>query len=78
MYADGRVEVRVGRCHDRRHRPARRQARHENATRIDVVFGHYLAGDAGNERGLPLVPLLVCCLEPVPALGWVGTRSFAG
>jgi hypothetical protein len=78
MDADGRVEVGVRRRHDRGHRPSRRQPRHVDPVGIVVIRGHHPARDAGDERGLSLIPPLVSGLEPVPALRGVGGGGLRG
>ena len=67
MDADRRVEVGIGRPHDRRRRPAGREPGDVDAPRVDRVLAHDLAGDAGDQRGLAPVAPLVGGAEPVPA-----------
>jgi hypothetical protein len=52
MDAHRGVQVGVGRAQDHAHGRARRQPGDEDPARIDVIGGHDLAGEAGQERGL--------------------------
>lgn len=72
MHAYRRVEIRISLSHDCRSRTARRQSRDIDATRIDPVVFHDLARDAGDERRLTLIALLIAPLEPVPTLRGIG------
>lgn len=72
MHAYRRVEIRISLSHDCRRRTARRQSRDIDATRIDPVVFHDLARDAGDERRLTLIALLIAPLEPVPTLRGIG------
>src|SRR5205807_6136157 len=67
MYADRGIQVGIGRAHDRGHGPAGRHPRDVDALRINLVGGHHLLGDAGDQRRLALAAALVSGLEPVPA-----------
>ena len=74
MHADRGVEIGVGRAHDGRRRAAGREPGDIDAPRVDRVVAHDLAGDAGDQRGLARVALLVARAEPVPALRRVRGR----
>ena len=78
MHADRGVEIGIGRPHDGSRRAAGGQPGDVDAPRIDRVVAHDLAGDAGDQRGLAPIALLVAGAEPVPALLGVGGRRLPG
>jgi hypothetical protein len=78
MHADGGVEIRVGHPHDGGGGPSGGKARDMDAPGIDGIVAHDLPGDAGDQRRLSPLPLLVGRAEPVPAFGVVGRRRLCG
>jgi len=72
--ADGGVQIRIRRSHDRRHRSSRRHPSDIHPVRVDRVGGHDLPRHRGQDRGLTALPSLVSNLEPVPAPLAIGVR----
>ena len=72
MHSDPGVELRVGRGHHRRHGAASGESGDIHPGRVDLVVGHDLAGDAGDDRRLARACLLVGGGEPVPVAAAVG------
>ena len=63
MDADGRIEVRVSRTHDRRGGATGREPGDIDASWLDREVAHDLTRDAGDQRGLAAIPLLVAALN---------------
>src|SRR6185312_860291 len=68
MHPDCSVEIRIGHRHDGGRRSAGREPSDIDASRVDRVVAHDLAGDACDQGGLALAALLVAWTEPVPTL----------
>ena len=62
MNADGCIQIGIGGSHDDRHRAAGRQTCYIDASRIDVIGIDNFPRDAGNQRRLTLVALLIDCM----------------
>ena len=77
MHAHRGVEIGIGLRHDGGRRTAGGQPGDVDTPRVDRVVAHDLAGDAGDQRGLALIALLVAGAEPVPALLGVGRLRLA-
>jgi hypothetical protein len=78
MDADGGVEVGIRSAHDHRHRSASGHPGHVDTPGIYVLRGRDLARDAGYDRRLAHLALLVFRLEPVPAPLPVGFGGLLG
>ncbi len=78
MHPDRRVEIRIGRTHDRRRGAAGRQTGDVDPSLVDRELAHDLPGDPGDQRRLALAALLVARIEPVPAFGSVGGLRLGG
>ena len=59
MHPDRSVEIGIGRAHDGCRRTAGGQPGNVDTPRVDCVVAHDLARDAGDQRGLALITLLV-------------------
>ena len=59
MHSDTGVKLRIGRGHHRRHGAARGESGDIHLGRVDLVVGHDLAGDTGDDRRLARACLLV-------------------
>src|SRR5205807_10543164 len=66
VHPDRRVQVWVGRGHDGGHRAAGGKPGDVDASRVDEEIAHDLAGDAGDDRRLARIGLLISRGEPVP------------
>jgi hypothetical protein len=67
MDADGRENIRIGGSHDRRRCTASRETCDIDSSRVGEELLKDLHGDAGDERWLAALALLVTGIEPVPA-----------
>ena len=72
MHSDPGVELRVGRGHHRRHGAAGGESGDIDPGGVDLVVGHDLTGDAGDDRRLARACPLVGGGEPVPVAAAVG------
>src|SRR5262245_23060952 len=67
MYANRCVEVAVGGSHDGGSRGPGRQSGDIDASRIDRMVAHDLAGNTSDKRGFATAALLVGRAKPIPA-----------
>src|SRR4051794_17742864 len=77
MHPDGGVKLGIRRTHDGCRRTAGGKSGDIDATWIYPVGFHDLPGDAGDQRGLALIPALVVGVEPVPAFIGIGRRGLS-
>src|SRR6476661_1652065 len=75
MDPDGRVNLRIGRCHHFCHGASGGEARYEHALWIDVMFGDNFAGDPGDDGRFASAPNLILRLEPIPAERWISALA---
>jgi hypothetical protein len=74
MDADGRVNLRIGRCHHACHGAACGEARYEHTPRIDIMFGDNFAGDSGDDGRFAGAPNSTICLDGI----WMFRPTFQG